>query len=150
MKEFNNKNVMVCSIHTIIPTPQGNVVGDHIYVDSTPNKDRKFNVPEGGIWMKNLDDPFQNKENFIRGIKYISEFANPTPKKMCLELLDTMTDHYDSKNSDLYCKCLGFFCEVGVWKNPKLRQKSEYHKDFPKYLSNCMNLYFKSIHEMCS
>ena len=90
----------------------------------------------------NLNDPFQNKENFINGVKYISEFAGPKTMKVCFDILDWMTENYDSKNTEYYCRCLGFFCEVGVWKNPKLRQSSWYHKDFPKYLSNCMNMYF--------
>lgn len=117
-------------------------MGDYIYVDTTPNKDKKFNVPDGGIWMMYQNDSFQNKENFIKGVKYISELAGPKSMKLCFDILNWMTDNYDSKNTEYYCRCLGFFCEVGVWKEPKLRQSSWYHKDFPKYLSNCMNMYF--------
>ena len=145
MTEFENKNVMVGSMRVCIPTSEGFVNGDNIYVDSTPNKDKKFNIPDGGIWLLDQNDTFQNKENFIKGVKYISEFARPKSMKMCFDILDWMTDNYDSKNTEYYCRCLGFFCEVGVWKEPKLRQSTWYHKDFPKYLSNCINMYFNSI-----
>lgn len=143
MVDFENKNVMVGSMNVCIPTNKGFIKGDNIFVDSTPNKDRKFNVPDGGIWMLNQNDTFQNKENFIQGVKYISELARPKSMKVCFDLLDWMTEHYESKNTMEYCRYLGFFCEVGVWKNPKVRQSSQYHKDFPKYLSNCMDMYLK-------
>ena len=32
----------------------------------------------------------------------------------------------------------------GDW-NPKVRQSSQYHKDFPKYFSNCMCMYLKKV-----
>ena len=142
MIDFENKNVKVGSMFEWSPTEERVIMGDHIYVDTTPNKDKKFNVPDGGIWMMYQNDPFQNKENFIKGVKFISELAGPKSMKLCFDILNWMTDNYDSKNTEYYCRCLGFFCEVGVWKEPKLRQSSWYHKDFPKYLSNCMNMYF--------
>lgn len=142
MVDFENKNVKVGSMFVWSPTKERTIMGDYIYVDTTPNKDKKFNVPDGGIWMMYQNDSFQNKENFIKGVKYISELAGPKSMKLCFDILNWMTDNYDSKNTEYYCRCLGFFCEVGVWKEPKLRQSSWYHKDFPKYLSNCMNMYF--------
>ena len=142
MIDFENKNVKVGSMFVWSPTKERTIMGDYIYVDTTPNKDKKFNVPDGGIWMMYQNDSFQNKENFIQGVKYISELAGPKSMKLCFDILNWMTDNYDSKNTEYYCRCLGFFCEVGVWKEPKLRQSSWYHKDFPKYLSNCMNMYF--------
>ena len=142
MIDFENKNVKVGSMFVWSPTKERTIMGDYIYVDTTPNKDKKFNVPDGGIWMMYQNDSFQNKENFIKGVKYISELAGPKSMKLCFDILNWMTDNYDSKNTEYYCRCLGFFCEVGVWKEPKLRQSSWYHKDFPKYLSNCMNMYF--------
>ena len=142
MVDFENKNVKVGSMFVWSPTKERTIMGDYIYVDTTPNKDKKFNVPDGGIWMMYQNDSFQNKENFIKGVKYISELAGPKSMKLCFDILNWMTDNYDSKDTEYYCRCLGFFCEVGVWKEPKLRQSSWYHKDFPKYLSNCMNMYF--------
>ena len=141
MIDFENKNVKVGSMFVWSPTNERVIMGDYIYVDTTPNKDKKFNVPDGGIWMMYQNDSFQNKENFIQGVKYISELARPKSMKVCFDLLDWMTEHYESKNTMEYCRYLGFFCEVGVWKNPKVRQSSQYHKDFPKYLSNCMDMY---------
>ena len=143
MIDFENTNVKVGSMFVWSPTNERVIMGDYIYVDTTPNKDKKFNVPDDGIWMMYQNDSFQNKENFIQGVKYISEFASPKSMKVCFDILDWMTEHYESKNTMEYCRYLGFFCEVGVWKNPKVRQSSQYHKDFPKYLSNCMDMYLK-------
>lgn len=138
MENFKNSNAVVSSLHTIIPTPGKTVTGDCIFVDTTPNKDKKFTIPMGGIWMTDLDDDFQNKDNFITGVKYISELARPQAMKDCFDILDWMTDHFDEKTSMDYCRYIGFFCEVGVWKNTKIRNNDLYHKDFPKYLANCM------------
>lgn len=142
MVEFENKNVSVCSLRAFILTSEGNIIGDHIYVDSTSNKDKKFIVPEGGIWICDLNDAFQNKENFVKGVKYVSEYANPKAMNKCLNLLDRMTDSYDKKTTQNYVRCISFFCEVGVWKNPSVRYKYYYHKAFPKYLKNCMDAYW--------
>lgn len=140
MIAFENKNVSVSTLHTFVPTEIGMIAGDCVYVDSTPNKDKKFNVPMGGIWVQDLGD-FQNKDNFIQGIKYVSELANPKARTFCFELLDLMTDNFDKKANEAYCRLLSFFCELGVWKNKKIRSEQDYHKDFPKYFSNIYKLY---------
>lgn len=141
MVEFENSNVSVSSMLTVIPTSEGFVVGTHIYVDSTPNKNKKFQVPEGGIWMKQLNDTFQNKDNFVQGIKHVSELAAPKAMKTCFDILDWMTENYEKKNSEDYCRFLGFFCELGVWKNSAVRDPGYYDDDFNKYLNNCGRAY---------
>ena len=84
MIDFENKNVKVGSMFVWSPTNEKGIMGDYIYVDTTPNKDKKFNVPDGGIWMMYQNDSFQNKENFIQGVKYISELARPKSMKVCV------------------------------------------------------------------
>ena len=85
----------------------------------------------------NLGDGFQNIANFCKGIEYIDKYATPTIRQKCFDVLMSLELKSPKLDIEEKSKRIAFFCEVGVWKDSKNRNKDLYHKDFKKYLWNC-------------
>lgn len=95
------------------------------------------------VYLKS-NDPFKNKENFMKGIQYITENSTSKVVNGCCHLLDYMVQccKVDEEVLPTY---LSFFCEVGVWKDEEVRQDCLYDEDFSKYLLNCKKTWFSDM-----
>ena len=129
---YKGKNFYVKCLHTF----NSGIVGDTLYFH------QKVNDLGKGIWMMDMNDSFQNPTNFIKAIRYIDSYCSDKNKQFIKTMIAEMENTTD-KGTDDYCKKLAFFCELGVWQDRKQVFRDYYHKDFPKYFSNCRKAYFE-------
>lgn len=91
------------------------------------------------FWVKNLNDEFQNDENVYNALSYIDEMKESGCKDKLMSVVASVMGTKDD-GVDISRK-IGFLCELGVWKNEKIRQTNLYDKEFCKYARKCMNQY---------
>lgn len=94
---------------------------------------------EHNFWVKNLNNEFQNDENVYKGLSYIDEMKESGYKDKLMSIVQSMMGTKEGGMS--ISRKIGFLCELGVWKNEKIRQPHLYDKEFYKYARKCMNQY---------
>ena len=138
MKEYNGKSISVAFMPTTVMCGFTPVNGDGLWI---ADENGKYSIGgENMIFVQNLADQ-QNIDRFVQGIKYVDQLANPKNREICWGILNAMAEA-GNKGSDRYCQLIAFFCDLGLWKEPKKCQKEVWHKDFPKYLANNMYNYY--------
>ena len=90
------------------------------------------------FWIKDLNEEFQNPENIYKALEYVDEMPDTKLKTFVMEVISSMKGKTGGFE---FSKLIGFMCEIGCWKNKKIRQKQLYDKDFYWYVRNCVNQY---------
>lgn len=129
--KYEGKDFSVYCLHTF----NGFIDGYSIFFKPNVNDFNKC------VWMMEMHNPFQNPINLMNAIRYIDTYCSEKSKQFVKKMIEEMVETEDKGSMD-YCRKLGFFCELGVWKDKKQINRELYHKDFPKYFSNCRNNYF--------
>lgn len=146
MEKYNGKNIKVADINTFFA--DSNVEGHSIYIAKPNGEYPQFDgTLKNCIWVQDLEE-FQNAENFIKGIEYIDKYARQKSVDSMFGLLLVMEINEEQLTNTDYSTLIALFCEIGVWKNKKLVNKSLYHKDFPKYLANVLWNYEEALNRM--
>ena len=140
-KKFNytGKNITFVAVPTTIPSDGKTLSGHSILVDKT-GENRRYNFPVESIWLQDQGDEFQNIDNFVQGLTYLDTKPCPQRNKI-LGILDGMIKD-SNKGGEKYSQLLAFVCEIGIWKNPRLRRSDLYSSDFIKYVKNVMWNYY--------
>ena len=138
---YNGKNIEFFTMTCVRIFDDCQIMGDNLFITSMNAAPYALHTgmdPDNCIWMMDLNDEFQNIENFCKGVELIDKFATSTIRQKCFEVLMSL-ELQAPTNLDTVeeSKRIAFFCEVGVWKDSKVRNKDLYHKDFKKYLWNC-------------
>ena len=132
---YQGENIEFKTMKCVRFSDCGPFIGDNLYIMKKNGKTVKNdNFPEGEVWVMNLNDEFQNIENFCKGIEYIDKYATPTVREKCFSLLWELRDKQLGIEGN--SKRVAFFCEVGVWKKKDIRNTRLYDPKFLKYLYN--------------
>lgn len=90
------------------------------------------------FWMKDFNNDFQIMENVCNALEYVDEMQDSDCKKKILDVLDSMKGHIGGQKLS---QQIGFFCELGCWKNKEVRNENLFDEDFEKYAQNCLRMY---------
>lgn len=139
-KDFNGKSFDFMMMTTW--TPHG--VGTTFHFKT---KEGEYSVGEPfgdhNFWVKNLNDEFQNDENVYNALTYIDEMEESDDKDKLMSIVESLMG--TKEDGMTISRKIGFLCELGVWKNEKVRQTNLYDKEFCKYARKCMNQYKSSL-----
>lgn len=94
---------------------------------------------ETNIWLQEQNDEFQNDIHFSKALEYIDGMEDGIYKTRLLGVIKALMGKQEDK--DKTSRLIGLLCEIGCWKDKKVRNKSLYNSDFTKYAMRCLYEY---------